>query len=72
MSKRAAMTAAEWLRVRSAVADRLKVEGSQQQAATRERVAEGLLLSGYIDIAFVLESVTPVTEPSRDAETEEA
>jgi hypothetical protein len=63
MANNEKMTAAELLRVRSAVADRLKVEGSQQQLSTRERIAERLLLGGYIDIDFVLESVTPSVDP---------
>lgn len=53
MSKDTTITVGEWPEIRNLVALKLKSEGSQQSADTREKIAEALLISGYIDIEYV-------------------
>lgn len=51
--KDTSVTAADWLEVRARVAQSLKTAGSEQREPTRERIAEQLILAGYIDVDFV-------------------
>lgn len=51
------LTVRTWLDVRARVAEQLKTEGSQQQAGTRERIAEGLMAAGFIDVVAVIEAI---------------
>ena len=53
MAKDTTLSATDWLEVRSRVSNKIKAVGSQQHDATRERIAEQLLLSGYVDIEFI-------------------
>lgn len=63
------ITAADWLAVRTKVAERIRVNTTAQEN-TRTAVAEGLIASGYIDIDFVLAEIraefTP-TDPAKVA-----
>lgn len=56
------LTVADWLRVRARVAEQLKDVGSQQRVDTRERVAEGLLEHGFIDVDTVRQTIAKEDE----------
>lgn len=51
------MTVAQWLAVRERVADELRVAGSRSEAATRERLAERLMATGFVDPVRVLDAI---------------
>lgn len=53
MSKDTSIPVSRWMEIREKVSEKLKIEGSQQQKPTRDRVAEGLLVCGYIDVDFI-------------------
>lgn len=52
------ITVPEFVKVRQHIANLLK-ENSQTQAPTRIRQAENLLMAGVIDVAAVLDHITP-------------
>jgi hypothetical protein len=53
MSKNTENAASDWLAVRERVVDKLKDTSPQSQKDTRVRMAEGLILAGYVDVEFI-------------------
>lgn len=71
MASETQLTVPQWLDVREAVADKLKLSGSEQRIGTRTTIAENLMRSGYIDIDEVLRDLSPELEPSDGPEPED-
>ncbi|WP_303708436.1 MULTISPECIES: hypothetical protein [Microbacterium] len=53
MSKQTEIAASDWLAVRERVVDKLRETSPQSQKDTRVRMAEGLILAGYVDVEFI-------------------
>ncbi len=53
MSKQTEIAASDWLAVRERVVDKLREASPQSQKDTRVRMAEGLILAGYVDVEFI-------------------
>lgn len=61
------ITVPEFVKVRQHIANLLK-ENSQTQAPTRIRQAENLLMAGVIDVAAVLDHLTPKPDNLADGD----
>lgn len=66
------ITAAEWLRVRNAVASRIGIAATRMEHNTRVRIAEELLSVSFIDVPTVLAYVKPAPAPEDTTVVEEA
>ncbi|WP_424448863.1 hypothetical protein [Microbacterium arborescens] len=53
MSKNTEIAAAEWLAVRERVVERLRETSPRSEKDTRVRMAEGLILAGYVDVEYI-------------------
>lgn len=53
MSKRTEIAASDWLVVRERVVDKLKDGAPRTEKDTRVRMAEALILAGYVDVEFI-------------------
>ncbi|AQY02057.1 hypothetical protein [Microbacterium foliorum] len=53
MSKQTEIAASDWLAVRERVVDKLKESSPRSEKDTRVRMAEGLILAGYVDVEFI-------------------
>lgn len=53
MSKQTEIAASEWLAVRERVVEKLKDASPQSAKDTRVRMAERLILAGYVDVEFI-------------------
>jgi len=53
MSKQTEIAASDWLAVRERVVDKLKDASPRSEKDTRVRMAEGLILAGYVDVEFI-------------------
>lgn len=53
MSKQTEIAASDWLAVRERVVDKLREASPQSQKDTRVRMAERLILAGYVDVEFI-------------------
>lgn len=53
MSKHTEIAASDWLAVRERVVDKLKDGAPRSEKDTRVRMAEGLILAGYVDVEFI-------------------
>jgi len=53
MSKNTEIAATEWLAVRERVVEKLREASPQSQKDTRVRMAEQLILAGYVDVEFI-------------------
>lgn len=66
------ITAAEWLRVRNAVASRIGSAATRMEQNTRVRIAEELLSVSFIDVPTVLAYVKPAPALEDTTVVEEA
>lgn len=57
MSKQTEIAASDWLAVRERVVDKLREASPQSQKDTRVRMAEGLILAGYVDVEFIASEI---------------
>lgn len=53
MSKHTEIAASDWLAVRERVVEKLKDGAPRTEKDTRVRMAEGLILAGYVDVEFI-------------------
>lgn len=53
MSKQTEIAASDWLAVRERVVDKLRDGSPRSEKDTRVRMAEGLILAGYVDVEFI-------------------
>lgn len=53
MSKSTEISATQWLQVRERVVNKLKESSPQSAKDTRVRMAEHLILAGYVDVEFI-------------------
>lgn len=53
MSKQTEIPASDWLAVRERVVEKLKDGAPRSEKGTRVRMAEGLILAGYVDVEFI-------------------
>ncbi|MGW9270777.1 hypothetical protein [Microbacterium sp. NPDC055599] len=53
MSKQTEIAASDWLAVRERVVEKLKDASPRSEKDTRVRMAEGLILAGYVDVEFI-------------------
>lgn len=71
MSKQTEIAASDWLAVRERVVDKLREASPQSQKDTRVRMAEGLILAGYVDVEFIAAEIA-AEQRVRDERTEAA
>ncbi|MFJ6547434.1 hypothetical protein [Microbacterium sp. NPDC091676] len=71
MSKQTEIAASDWLAVRERVVDKLREASPQSQKDTRVRMAEGLILAGYVDVEFIAAEIAE-EQRVRDERTEAA
>ena len=57
MSKQTEIAASEWLTVRERVVDKLREASPRSEKDTRVRMAEGLILAGYVDVEFIAQEI---------------
>ncbi len=60
MSKSTEISAAEWLAVRERVVSKLKEASPQSAVDTRTRMAERLILAGYVDVESITGEIAEV------------
>lgn len=53
MSKQTEIAATEWLAVRERVVDKLKDAAPRTEKGTRVRMAEELILAGFVDVEYI-------------------
>lgn len=53
MSKQTEIAASDWLAVRERVVEKLREASPQSQKDTRTRMAERMILAGYVDVEFI-------------------
>lgn len=71
MSKQTEIAASDWLAVRERVVDKLREASPQSQKDTRVRMAEGLILAGYVDVEFIAAEIAE-EQAARQQSTGEA
>lgn len=57
MSKHTEIAASDWLAVRERVVEKLKDGAPRTEKDTRVRMAEGLILAGYVDVEFIASEI---------------
>lgn len=57
MSKQTEIAASDWLAVRERVVEKLKDGAPRAEKDTRTRMAEGLILAGYVDVEFIASEI---------------
>ncbi|AXA97606.1 hypothetical protein [Microbacterium sp. PM5] len=57
MSKNTEIAASDWLAVRERVVEKLKDGAPRTEKDTRVRMAEGLILAGYVDVEFIASEI---------------
>ena len=53
MSKHTEIAASDWLAVRERVVEKLKEGAPRTEKDTRVRMAESMILAGYVDVEFI-------------------
>ncbi len=53
MSKQTEIAASDWLAVRERVVEKLKDGAPRTEKDTRVRMAEALILAGYVDVEYI-------------------
>lgn len=53
MSKQTEIAASDWLAVRERVVDKLREASPRTEKGTRVRMAEELILAGFVDVEFI-------------------
>jgi len=57
MSKNTEIAASDWLAVRERVVEKLREASPQSQKDTRTRMAERMILAGYVDVEFIAQEI---------------
>jgi hypothetical protein len=57
MSKQTEIAASDWLAVRERVVEKLKEASPQSNKDTRVRMAERMILAGYVDVEFIAQEM---------------
>lgn len=68
MSKQTEIAASDWLAVRERVVEKLREASPQSQKDTRVRMAEALILAGYVDVEFIAAEIAEEKRVREQAE----
>lgn len=71
MSKQTEIAASDWLVVRERVVEKLKDGAPRTEKDTRVRMAEALILAGYVDVEFIATEIAE-EKAARARQVEEA